>query len=134
MKILCVGGEYYSDILNSLIDSANKTLNAKYKKIRIKSFNIIKVPGIFEIPVVIAKNIKKYDAFIAFGCVIKGETQHFDLISQSVTNAIMDLSITYKKPIGNGIITCFNKDQAYKRVDKKGEEAVKAIIEVLQSK
>ena len=77
--------------------------------------------------------LKKYDACIALGCVIKGETPHFDLISQSVTNAIMNLSITYKKPIGNGIITSFNKDQAFKRASRKGKEAVKAIISVLKS-
>ena len=133
MKILCVAGEYYPLILNPLLSSANKIIKKESKKIRLTTFKLIKVPGIFEIPVVIAKNIKKYDAFIALGCVIKGETLHFDLISQSVTNAIMNLSITYRKPIGNGIITCFNKEQAYKRVNKKGAEAVKAVIAVLKN-
>ena len=73
---------------------------------------IIKVPGVFEIPVIISKNIKKFDGFLALGCVIKGETPHFDFISQASTNAIMDLSIIHKKPIGNGIITCLNMHQA----------------------
>ena len=133
MKILCVGGEYYPELLNMLVNSTNKIIKKESKKIKLTKFKLIKVPGIFEIPVVISKNIKKYDAFIALGCVIKGETPHFDLITQSVTNAIMSLSITYKKPIGNGIITCFNKKQASKRVNKKGEEAVKAILSVLKS-
>ena len=133
MKILCVGGDYYPEILSALTDSATKIIKNESKKLKLTSMKLIKVPGIFEIPVVIAKNIKKYDAFIAFGCVIKGETPHFDLISQSVTNAIMNLSITYRKPIGNGIITCFNKEQAYKRVNKKGAEAVKAVIAVLKN-
>ena len=88
------------------------------------------VPGVFEIPVVISKNIKKYDAFIALGCVIKGETPHFDFISNAATLAIMDLSVHYKKPIGNGIITCLNIDQAKAR-EKKGEEAAQAVISVL---
>ena len=94
---------------------------------------IIKVSGIFEIPVAIVKNIKKFDACIALGCVIKGETSHFDLISKSVTNAIMTLAIENKKPIGNGIITCFNKGQATKRATKKGREAVKGVISVLKN-
>ena len=133
MKILCVGGDYYPEILSALTGSATKIIKNESKKLKLTPMKLIKVPGIFEIPVVIAKNIKKYDAFIAFGCVIKGETAHFDLISQSVTNAIMNLSITYRKPIGNGIITCFDKEQAYKRVNKKGKEAVKAVIAVLKN-
>ena len=64
-----------------------------------------KVPGAFEIPATIARLSKKYDAFIAIGCIIKGQTANFDLISNAITNAIMHLSINNKKPIGNSIIT-----------------------------
>ena len=135
MKILCVGGEYYPEILNALIDSANKLIKNESKKLKLAPIKLIKVPGIFEIPVVIAKNIKKYDAFIAFGCVIKGETPHFDLISKAVVNAIMDLSVKNKKPIGNGIITCLNMQQAIERADpnkkNKGGEAVSAVLQTL---
>ena len=84
----------------------------------------------FEIPVTISRNIKKYDAFLALGCVIKGQTPHFDFISTATTNAIMDLSIKEKKPIGNGIITCLNMKQAKARI-KKGIEAANATIAVL---
>ena len=94
---------------------------------------IIKVPGVFEIPVTISKYLKKFDAFIALGCVIKGKTPHFDFISQSSTNAIMDLAINSKKPIGNGILTCLNINQAKVR-KKKGAEAAKAIVSVLSQK
>jgi 6,7-dimethyl-8-ribityllumazine synthase len=94
------------------------------------SLKIIRVPGVFEIPVTISKNIKKYDAFIALGCVIKGETPHFDFISSASTQAIMDISVESKKPIGNGIITCLNMRQAKAR-SKKGKEAAKAVISVL---
>ena len=87
----------------------------------------------FEIPVTISKNIKKFDGFIALGCVIKGQTPHFDFISQASTDAIMKLSINSKKPIGNGIITCFNMKQAKAR-KKKGAEAAKAVISVLSQK
>ena len=94
------------------------------------NINFIRVPGVFEIPVTISKNIKKYDAFISLGCVIKGETPHFDFISNSTTNAIMNLSISSKKPIGNGIITCLNMKQAKAR-GKKGKEAAHAVFSVL---
>ena len=88
------------------------------------------MPGVFEIPVTISRNIKKYDAFLALGCVIKGQTPHFDFISQASTNAIMDLSILNNKPIGNGIITCLSMKQAISR-KKKGREAAQAVISVL---
>ena len=95
-----------------------------------KNVYLFFVPGVFEIPVTIAKNINKYDGFIALGCVIKGKTPHFDFISQATTNAIMKLSIEYKKPIGNGIITCLNMKQAIAR-KKKGREAAQAVLSVL---
>ena len=124
-KILIVLADYYREIsvemLTSTIDHIGKKSN----------FNLIRVPGVFEIPVVISKNIKKYDGFIALGCVIKGQTPHFDFISHATTNAIMQLSINYKKPIGNGIITALNKDQASNRSTKKGKEAAAAVFSVL---
>ena len=94
---------------------------------------IIKVPGVFEIPVTISKNIKKYDAFMALGCVIKGQTPHFDFISQASTNAIMNISVSQKKPVGNGIITCLNLKQAKARKNK-GAEAAKAVVSILMQK
>ena len=94
---------------------------------------IINVTGVFEIPVTISKNLKKFDAFIALGCVIKGQTPHFDFISQASTNAIMSLSLGSNKPIGNGIITCLNKQQAKAR-KKKGAEAVNAVLSILTQK
>ena len=123
-KYLIVIADYYEDIAKGLLES---TLKLIPKSNLIK---IIKVPGVFEIPVTISKNIKKFDAFIALGCVIKGETPHFDFISQASTNAIMHLSITNKKPIGNGIITCLNMAQAKIR-KKKGAEAAKAVLSIL---
>jgi len=124
-KILIVLADYYKEISVKMLDSTIDHVDKKSK------FNLIRVPGVFEIPVVISKNIKKYDGFIALGCVIKGETPHFDFISQATTNAIMQLSIDYKKPIGNGIITTLNKDQAYNRSIKKGKEAAAAVFSVL---
>ena len=122
-KILIVIADYCEDISSSLLKSAKKSLNNF-------SIKIIKVPGVFEIPVTISKNIKKYDAFLALGCVIKGETPHFNFISNASTKAIMNLSVESKKPIGNGIITCLNKKQAKAR-GKKGKEAAQAVISIL---
>ena len=122
-KILIVIADYYDEVSSELLKSAKYNLSNF-------SVKIIKVPGVFEIPITISKNIKKYDAFIALGCVIKGETPHFDFISSASTNAIMKLSIENKKPIGNGIITCLNMKQAIAR-GKKGKEAAKAVISVL---
>ena len=126
-KFLIIIANYYEDIAKGLLDSALKLIPKS------NFIKIIKVPGVFEIPVTISKNIKKYDAFLALGCVIKGETPHFDFISQASTNAIMDLSIRNQKPIGNGIITCLNMKQAKVR-KKKGAEAAKAVISVLSQK
>ena len=123
-KYLIVIADYYEDIAKGLLESALKLIPKS------NSIKIIRVPGVFEIPVTISKNIKKFDAFIALGCVIKGETPHFDFISQASTNAIMHLSITNKKPIGNGIITCLNMAQAKIR-KKKGAEAAKAVLSIL---
>tara|TARA_A100001388_G_scaffold271227_1_gene249727 strand:+ start:203 stop:589 length:387 start_codon:yes stop_codon:yes gene_type:complete len=120
-KILIVLADYYTGISNGLLKTAKSRLKNLY------SVKIIKVPGVFEIPVTISKNIKKYDAFIALGCVIKGQTPHFDFISHASTNAIMQLSVDSKKPIGNGIITCFNMKQAKARMNKGAEASIAAI-------
>ena len=98
------------------------------------------VPGVFEIPIAIRKNIKKFDGFVALGCVIKGKTPHFDLISKATFNALMSLSINFNKPIGNGIITSLNLAQARQRSDRmmnlkpnKGSEAANAVIAILKN-
>ena len=123
-KILIVEANYYKNISSMLLNSAKHEL---------KNFGQVKtisVPGVFEIPVVISRNIKKYDGFLALGCVIKGETPHFDFISKSTTDAIMNISVNAKKPVGNGIITCLNKKQAEAR-GKKGKEAAIAVKTIL---
>tara|TARA_B100001093_G_C26627718_1_gene927460 strand:+ start:532 stop:921 length:390 start_codon:yes stop_codon:yes gene_type:complete len=126
-KILIVNANYYKDVALGLLKTAKNFL-PKNSKVA-----IINVPGVFEIPVTISKNLKKYDAFIALGCVIKGQTPHFDFISKATTDALMKLSIDIKKPIGNGIITCLNMKQARARKNK-GKEAVKAVLSVLSQK
>ena len=135
-KILIVNSNYYKKISSYLVKEAKRILAKNNFEIY-----IIETPGIFEIPVTISKYIKKYDAFVALGCVIKGETPHFELICKSTFESISKLSINYKKPIGNGIITALNMKQAKARSlnnlntkkSNKGLEAAKAVIAVLKN-
>ena len=124
-RILIVRSEYNDTTDMEVI--ANKAIDKNKELER----STIVVKGAFEIPVTIAKNIDSYDGFIAIGIIIKGETTNFSLISQSITNAIMNLSISSKKPIGNAVLTCLTKKQADERMFK-GEEAAKAVIDVLR--
>ena len=134
-KILIINSNYYKDISKNLVISAkNRLLDIRYK------ISILNVPGIYEIPIAVRKNIKKYDGFIALGCVIKGQTPHFDFICLSTFNAILNLSINFNKPIGNGIITALNLSQAMQRSKKsnikkpnKGLEAANAVISILKN-
>ncbi len=126
-NFLIVNANYYKDISSGLLKSATNLLPKN------SIVKIINVPGVFEIPVTISKNIKKFDGFIALGCIIKGQTPHFDFISRASTDAIMKMSINSKKPIGNGIITCLNMKQAKAR-KKKGAEAANAVLSILSQK
>lgn len=122
-KILIVISKYNNTkaLLNSAINILNK------KKIK---FSVIEVNGAFEIPVIISRNIKKFHGFIALGIIIKGETPNFDFISKAITQGLIDLSISSKKPVGNGILTCLNMSQANER-EHKGGEAAEAVLDVL---
>ena len=134
-KVLIINSNYYKVI------SQNLVINAKRKLILNKfSLSKIDVPGVFEIPIAIRYNIKKFDGFVALGCVIKGQTPHFNLICNSTFNAILKLAIDFNKPIGNGIITSFNLNQAIRRSKKssikmpnKGLEAANAVISILKN-
>ena len=134
-KILIVNSNYYKNISKNLVISARKELiKAKL------STTLLEVPGVFEIPVAIRKNINKFDGFIALGCVIKCQTPHFDFICSSTFNAIQNLSINLNKPIGNGVITALNINQARARSMRslnkkpnKGSEAANAVISILKN-
>ena len=133
-KILIINANYYGDISKKLLLNAKKKLKKKVK------ISVLEVPGVYEIPIAIRKNINKYDGFIALGCVIKGQTPHFDLICSSLFNSILNLSITFNKPIGNGVITAYNMSQARQRCDSgytrkpnKGLEAANAVMSILEN-
>ena len=132
-KILIINSNYYKNISQNLVFNAKKVLKKENFKL-----SILDVPGVFEIPVAISKNIKKFDGIVVLGCVIKGQTPHFDLICSSSFNSIINLSIAHMKPIGNGIITAFNLKQAEERSNNKkklskGSEAANAVIKILKN-
>ena len=116
-KVLLVYSDYYKIISKKMLLEAEKVLKKTF------TVNKIRVTGSFEIPFVVSKNIKKYDGFVALGCIIQGQTPHFHFISQSINNGLIKLSIDYNKPIGNGVITCLDMTQAKKRVKKASEAA-----------
>ena len=132
-KILIVYSDYYKDISNSILNGALKVLNKDNKK-----YKMFRVDGSFEIPqlINIKMKTKKYNSAIALGCVIKGQTPHFDFISSTITNALMDLSFKFNAPISNGVLTCLNQSQAKVRSSgkkNKGIEAANALLSILRS-
>ena len=134
-KILIINSNYYKNISDNLLINAKSFLKKSNFKI-----SVLEVPGVYEIPISIRKNIKKFDGFVALGCVIKGQTPHFNLICSSTFSAILNLSIKFNKPIGNGIITALNLNQAHQRSKKlnikkrnKGSEAANAVVSILKN-
>ena len=131
MKICIVLSDFYSEISDMLLIGAVKKLKSRKNT----NFKIVRVPGTYEIPVIVSNLANKYDAFVVLGCVIKGQTPHFKFLCSSVFNSLSNLSVISKVPIGNGILTCNNKKQAVKRADpkkiNKGGEAVNAVFSVL---
>ena len=138
-KVLLVCSPYYKDITQNLIKGAIKVLRSNSVE-----YKIINVPGALEI----APSIKIYseksskdilfDGFVALGCIIRGETYHFEIVSNESARALSDLSITYSLPIGNGILTVENKEQAIERSDplrlNKGAGAALACLSLINHK
>ena len=121
-NILIVNANYYKKITNKMLHlQLNELIKMKAKT------KVISVSGAFEIPLMISRNLKKYDGFIAIGCVIKGETSHFDFICNSVFSSLIGLMIKSNKPIANSILTTNNSNQAHKRIKKKSKESVNSL-------
>ena len=129
-KVLIVISNYYEEVGKNLLKGSINEL-----KLNNINYDILFAPGCFEIPFLISKNIKKYKGFIALGCVIRGETYHFELIANECARKIIDISNKQLKPIGFGILTCENIKQAKVRSDikkkNKGKEAANACIKLL---
>ena len=138
-KVLLVCSPYYQNITNNLIEGAIKVLKSYSVE-----YKILNVPGALEIApaikLVIDKSIKKplFNCFVALGCIIRGETYHFEIVANESSRALTDLSLNYSIPIGNGILTVSNLDQAIKRSDPlqsdKGADAAIACISLINIK
>ena len=130
-KFLIVASEFYPDITKNLVSE----VQTHCKKYNIKN-DIFFVNGSLEIPTLISMKIrkKKYDAVVALGCIIRGQTKHFDLITSAVTDSLLQLSITNAIPITNAVLTCDNMKQAEMRSSKKinrAKEAVDSALSIL---
>ena len=138
-KILLVCSPYYSDITSNLIKGASDFLKSKSV-----DYKILNVPGALEIAPAIklmsdrSKKKPIFDGYLALGCVIRGETYHFEIVANESSRALSDLSINYSIPIGNGILTVSNKEQAIIRSDpaqlNKGAGAAKACLSLINIK
>ena len=138
-KVLLVCSPYYQIVTKNLIEGATKILKSNSVE-----YKILNVPGALEIApaikLVIDKSLKKplFDGFVALGCVIKGETYHFEIVANESARALTDLSLNYSIPIGNGILTVSNLDQAIKRSDPlrsdKGAGAALACLSLINIK
>jgi 6,7-dimethyl-8-ribityllumazine synthase len=139
-RVLIVEARFYDDIQDALLEGAVAEL-----KVAEVSHEVITVPGALEIPGAIAmaieageKNGKHFDAAIALGCVIKGETIHFEIVSMESSRGLMDLAVTKKFPLGNGILTVNNEEQAWARARaselNKGGDAARAALAMLRIK
>ena len=129
-KILLIVSNYYKEVSDFLIKGATDYLDKNEFQ-----YEVIFAPGCFEIPFLIKKNIDRYIGFIALGCVIRGETYHFEIISNECGRKIMDLSVDNNKPIGFGVLTCETYNQAITRSDpnkkNKGKEAAVACTQLI---
>ena len=133
-KVLIILSKYYEEISKNLL---NSTVNFLEEKSIL--FDIVEVPGALEIPQVLnlQTNISKnksliYEGYIALGCVIKGETYHFEIVSNETNRGLINVALKHSFPLGNGIITAYNYDQALKRSFNKGKEAAFACYELMK--
>ena len=133
-KVLIIISKYYKDISENLLKSA-VTFLEQHSIL----YDVIEVPGALEIPQVlnfkvnISKNLRfAYEGYIALGCVIKGETYHFEIVSNETNRGLINVALKHSFPLGNGIITAYNYDQALKRSFNKGKEAAFACYELMK--
>ena len=132
-KILIVASDFYSSVTNKMISSAEIEL-----KKRNCSYKVLKVQGSLEIPTLIAikLNKEKYDGALALGCIIKGKTNHNEVIANTIATSLINVSIQNLKPVGNAVLSCNNLNQALARTKgskNRAAEAVAAIMSVLEN-
>jgi len=134
-RIMVVEARFYEDVADALADGAMAVLNHYGAKV-----DRFAVPGALEIPAAVEMGVRaqRYDAFIALGCVIRGETSHYDIVAGESARALMDLSVRHVLCLGNGILTVENKAQAMARANPldqdKGGGAAMAALSMLSLK
>jgi 6,7-dimethyl-8-ribityllumazine synthase len=131
--LLIVEARFYDDLADALLAGAKASLAAAGA-----TFDVVTVPGALEIPAAIAMALrasKAYDGYVALGCVIRGETKHFDIVAGESARGIMDVAVAYAVPIGNGVITVENEAQAWARArvteQNKGGAAADAALRMI---
>ena len=118
-KVAIISSSWHLDICNDLIAGANRAL----EEAKVGTIEVIFVPGSFEIPLAAQKAFEKgFDAVVALGLVLKGETPHFDYVCQGVTQGIIDVQLKFSKPIGYGVLMCNDLDQAIARSGRPGSK------------
>ena len=118
-KVAIISSSWHLDVCNDLIAGATRALEAA----EVKKIKVIYVPGSFEIPLAAQKMFEKgYDAVVAVGLVLKGETPHFDYVCQGVTQGVMDVQLKWSKPVGYGVLMCDDLEQAIARSGRAGSK------------
>ncbi|MEU8512428.1 6,7-dimethyl-8-ribityllumazine synthase [Kitasatospora sp. NPDC048722] len=131
LKVAVVAAQWHDQVMNGLLDGAHRAL----KELGVTEPTVLRVPGTFELPVA-AKRLadRGYDAVIALGVVIRGGTPHFDYVCQAATAGLTQVSVDTGVPVGFGVLTCDNDEQALDRAglpgsaEDKGHEAVTAAV------
>lgn len=130
---MVVAAKWNAMVVEFMVEGATSALKEK----GIDDFELVRVPGCWEIPVVISERFSRgeVDGAVALGCIMRGETMHAELLATDVSRVLMDLQLAYEKPIGWGVLTPDNLDQALERAEvsrgNKGREAVLAVLETL---
>jgi len=133
LRVAVVASRFNDDIVSGLLDGALDCL--RRHGVAEDSISLFRVPGAFELPVLTARLVNdSYDAIVAIGCLLRGDTPHFDFISQQVTMELSRVAVDSRKPVAYGVITCNTYDQAVQRSTagsgNKGWEAALAAIEM----
>ena len=136
-RMLIVEGRYYDAVADALMAGATRALDAAQV-----TYDVVTVPGALEIPqaIVIAVDARRrrYDGVVALGCVIRGETSHYDIVAGESARALMDIALARRLPIGNGILTVDTEAQAFARArpeeGDKGGTAVQAALSLIRLK
>ena len=125
-NILVVKTKWNEETIQPMIDDCSNVFN----QVNV-NFSIVTVPGAFEIPFIVKNKANSYDAFVTIGAIIKGETPHFDIIAQSISDQIMALGVELNKPVIFGVLTTNNIDQALERSKTKGKELALSALALL---